>query len=208
MRSPFIRLSVLTRRQKQVLDFVRSHTRARGYAPTLAEIRRHLGLGSVATVHKHLRLLQEKGAVRRLPHRSRALEVCEVAPAARAARVRLLGTVAAGTPIEPLEIDETVTVPEEMLGRGETFALRVRGDSMIDDGIHDGDVVLVERRSTAADGATVVAVVRGEATVKRLVRRRGRVHLLPANARMKPIVARPEEVEIRGVVVALLRRYR
>ena len=207
-RSPFIRLPVLTRRQKQVLDFIRSHTRTRGYAPTLAEIRRHLGLGSVATVHKHLRLLQEKGAVRRLPHRSRALEVCEVAPAARAARVRLLGTVAAGTPIEPLEIDEVVTVPEEMLGRGETFALRVRGDSMIDDGIHDGDVVLVERRSTAPDGATVVATVRGEATVKRLQRRRGRVRLLPANSRMKPIVARPDEVEIRGVVVALLRRYR
>jgi repressor LexA len=159
-------------------------------------------------VHKHLRLLQEKGAVRRLPHRSRALEVCDVAPAARAARVRLLGTVAAGTPIEPLEVEEVVTVPEEMLGRGETFALRVRGDSMIDDGIHDGDVVLVERRGTAPDGATVVAVVRGEATVKRLARRRGRIHLIPANAQMKPIVARPEDVEIRGVVVALLRRYR
>jgi len=200
--------TVLTRRQKQVLDFIRAHTRSRGYAPTLAEIRRHLGLGSVATVHKHLRLLQEKGVVRRLPHRSRALEVCEVAPAARAARVRLLGTVAAGTPIEPIEVDEVVTVPEDMLGRGETFALRVRGDSMIDDGIHDGDVVLVERRSMAPDGATVVAVVRGEATVKRLARRRGRVHLLPANQQMQPIVARPEDVEIRGVVVALLRRYK
>lgn len=199
---------MLTRRQKQVLDFVRSHTRTHGYAPTLAEIRRHLGLGSVATVHKHLRLLQEKGAVRRLPHRSRALEVCTVSPIARAVRVRLLGTVAAGTPIEPLEVDEVVTVPEEMLGRGETFALRVRGDSMIEDGINDGDVILVERRDTAADGATVVAVVRGEVTVKRLQRRRGRVHLLPANAQMKPIVARPEDVEIRGVVVALLRRYR
>ena len=95
---------MLTKRQKQVLDFVRGHVRSRGYAPTIAEIRRHLGLGSVATVHKHLRLLQEKGAVRRLPHRSRALEVCDVTPAARAARVRLLGTVAAGTPIEPLEV--------------------------------------------------------------------------------------------------------
>jgi repressor LexA len=83
----------------------------------------------------------------------------------------------------------------------------VRGDSMIDDGIHDGDIVLVERRATANDGATVVAVVRGEATVKRLARRRGRIHLIPANAQMQPIVARPEDVEIRGVVVALLRRY-
>ena len=107
---------MLTKRQKQVLDFVRGHVRSRGYAPTIAEIRRHLGLGSVATVHKHLRLLQEKGAVRRLPHRSRALEVCDVAPAARAARVRLLGTVAAGTPIEPLEIEE----------RGKTVSRRAR----------------------------------------------------------------------------------
>ncbi|HWP65125.1 MAG TPA: transcriptional repressor LexA [Candidatus Limnocylindria bacterium] len=198
---------MLTRRQKQVLDFIRSHTRTRGYAPTLAEIRRHLGLGSVATVHKHVRQLEEKGAVRRLPHRSRALEVCDVAPA-RAARVRLLGTVAAGTPIEPIEIEEVVAVPEELLGRGETFALRVRGNSMIDDGIYDGDVVLVERRSSAPDGATVVAVVRGEATVKRLARRRGKVYLLPANTTVQPIVARPDDVEIRGVVVALLRRYR
>ena len=145
--------------------------------------------------------------MRRLPHRSRALEVCDVAPAARAARVRLLGTVAAGTPIEPLEIDEVVTVPEEMLGRGETFALRVRGDSMIDDGIHDGDVVVVESRRDAPNGATVVALVRGEATVKKLLRRRGRVHLVPANERLEPIVVRAGEVEIRGVVIALLRRY-
>lgn len=199
---------MLTGRQKQVLDFVRAHLRRTGIAPTLAEIRRHLGLGSVATVHKHLRLLEEKGAIRRLPHRSRALEVCEPAPTGRAARVRLLGTVAAGTPVEPLEVEESVTVPEELLGRGETFALRVRGESMVDDGIRDGDVVLVERRATAADGDTVVAVVRGEATVKRFERRRGRIHLLPANAAMKPIVARPEDVEIRGIVVALLRRYR
>jgi repressor LexA len=199
---------MLTRRQKDVLDFVSRHIDRHGVAPTLHEIGRHLKLSSVATVHKHLRKLEEKGAVRRLNHQSRALAVVPSPERAAGARIPLLGTVAAGTPIEPIEVPGTIAVPEELLGRGETFALRVRGDSMIDDGIHDGDVVIVEARRDAPDGATVVAVVHGEATVKRLYRRRGRVHLVPANERLQPIVARGEDVEIRGVVVALLRRYR
>jgi repressor LexA len=199
---------VLTRRQKEVLDFVSRHIDRHGVAPTLQEIGRHLKLASVATVHKHLRRLEEKGAVRRLNHQSRALAVVPSPEKVAGARIPLLGTVAAGTPIEPIEIPGTITVPEELLGRGETFALRVRGDSMIEDGIHDGDVVIVEARRDATNGATVVALVAGEATVKRFYRRRGRIHLEPANARMEPIVARPEDVEIRGVVVALLRRYR
>ncbi len=199
---------VLTRRQKEVLDFVSRHIDRHGIAPTLHEIGRHLKLASVATVHKHLRRLEEKGAVRRLTHQSRALAVVPAPEKAAGARIPLLGTVAAGAPIEPIEVPGTITVPEELLGRGETFALRVRGDSMIDDGIHDGDVVIVEARRDATNGATVVALVGGEATVKRFYRRRGRIHLEPANARMEPIVARAEDVEIRGVVVALLRRYR
>jgi repressor LexA len=198
---------VLTPRQKQVLDFVTAHIDRHGVAPTLHDIGRHLKLSSVATVHAHLRKLEEKGAVRRLAHRSRALAVVPASTAA-AAQIPLLGTVAAGAPIEPIEIPDTLAVPDEMLGRGETFALRVRGDSMIDDGIRDGDLLVVESRQDAEDGATVVATVRGEATVKKLRRRRGQVHLVPANAAMAPIVARADEVEIRGVVVALLRRYR
>jgi len=198
---------VLTRRQKEVLDYLREHIAAEGIAPSLEEIGRKLGLGSLATVHKHLERLEEKGAIRRLKHRSRALEI--VPPSgARAVSVPLLGTVAAGTPIEPVEQAETTMVPEELLGRGQTFALRVRGDSMVGDGILDGDVVIVEARSDAPTGATVVALVRGEATVKRLRRERGRIRLEPANDRMPPIVADPDEVEIRGVVVAVLRRYR
>ncbi len=199
---------MLTRRQKDVLDFVTRHIDRHGVAPTLHEIGRHLKLSSVATVHKHLTRLEAKGAIRRLNHQSRALAVVPSPETAAGARLPLLGTVAAGTPIEPIEVPGTITVPEELLGRRETFALRVRGDSMIDDGIHDGDVVIVESRRDAPDGATVVAVVDGEATVKRLYRRRGRVHLVPANERLKPIVARGEDVEIRGVVIALLRRYR
>ena len=189
-------------------DFVSRHIDRHGVAPTLQEIGRHLKLSSVATVHKHLRKLEEKGAIRRLTHQSRALAVVPSPETAAGARIPLLGTVAAGRPIEPVEVPGTITIPEEMLGRAETFALRVRGDSMIDDGIRDGDVVIVESRRDAPDGATVVALVEGEATVKRLYRRRGRIHLVPANERMEPIVARPEDVELRGVVVGLVRRYR
>jgi repressor LexA len=159
-------------------------------------------------VHKHLQRLEEKGLIRRRARQSRALELVDDAPRPGVTRVPLLGRVAAGVPIEPVETHEDVALPDELLGRGETFALRVVGDSMKDDGILDGDVVVVERRDDAPNGATVVALVRGEATVKRLRRARGRVHLLPANAAMEPIVAREDEVQIRGVVVGLLRRYR
>jgi repressor LexA len=199
---------VLTRRQKELLDFIRRYIKRHGYAPSLAEMRTHLRLSSLATVHKHLRLLEEKGAIRRLPGRSRALEICNVVSGEQGTRVPLLGRVAAGTPIEPIEVDESLTIPDEMLGRGETFALRVQGDSMIGDGIHDGDVVLVERQATADDGQTVVALLDGEATIKRFYRRRGRVHLEPANPSLSAVVVSPDHVEIRGVVVALLRRYR
>ena len=130
------------------------------------------------------------------------------AEATAGALVPLLGTVAAGSPIEPIETPGSIAIPEELLGRGETFALRVKGDSMIDDGIHDGDVVIVESRRDAENGATVVALVSGEATVKRFYRKRGRIHLVPANERLEPIVAREEDVELRGIVVGLVRRYR
>jgi repressor LexA len=200
---------MMTRRQKQLLDYLRGYIHEHGYAPTLEEIGRHFSLASLATVHKHLQNLERKGVIRRLPNQSRALELA-VAADGRAVRVPLLGRVAAGIPIEPIESPETITLPEELLGRGETFALRVRGDSMVDDGILDGDVVVVESRADADDGATVVALVRGEATVKRLYRdaAAGTVRLMPASDRHAPIVARAADVEIRGQVIAVLRRYR
>src|SRR5207249_4285158 len=199
--------TMMTKRQKQVLDYLREYIEQHGYAPTLEEIGRHFRLASLATVHKHLRNLQRKRLIKRLPHQSRALEV--VGPAAsRAVTVPLLGRVAAGVPIEPVETPETVSLPEEMLGRGETFALSVSGDSMVGEGILDGDLVVVESRQDAPNGATVVALVRGNATVKKLHRERGRVRLVPANERLAPIVAPAGDVEIRGVVIAVLRRYR
>src|SRR6266478_4430964 len=214
--SPLLRLGcpleeapgMLTKRQKELLDFLRAYIAEHGYAPTLDEIGRHFALGSLATVHKHLTNLERKGRIRRLANHSRALELTEVPAAGAAVAVPLLGRVAAGAPIEAVEVPETVTLPEELLGRGETFALRVRGDSMIGEGILDGDLIVVESRPDAENGATVVALVRGEATVKKLYHERGRVRLVPANEKLAPIVARPADVEIRGVVIAVLRRYR
>jgi repressor LexA len=199
---------MITKRQKEMLDHLRAFIAAHGYAPTLEEIGRHFSLGSLATVHKHLQNLERRGFIRRLPHRSRALEVVPEAAPAHAVTIPLVGRVAAGTPIEAVEVPESIALPEELLGRGETFALRVRGDSMVGEGILDGDLIVVEARGEAPDGATVVALVRGEATVKKLYRERGRVRLAPANDRLAPIVARAEEVEVRGVVIAVLRRYR
>ena len=199
---------MLTKRQKQLVDYLKAYIGDHGYAPTLEEIGEHFGLASLATVHKHLLNLERKGYIRRLAHRSRALELTVDRRRPRATAVPLLGLVAAGTPIEPVEAPETLALPEELLGRGETFALRVQGDSMIGEGILDGDVIVVEARPEAENGATVVALVRGEATVKKLYRERTRVRLEPANERLAAIVARPEEVEVRGVVVAVLRRYR
>ena len=199
---------MITRRQKELLDFLRGYIGEHGYAPTLEEIGRQFSLSSLATVHKHLQNLQKKGRIRRLANHSRALEVIPDPEIARAVQVPLLGEVAAGTPIEAIETPETVALPEDLLGRGETFVLRVRGESMIDDGILDGDLVVVESRSDAENGATVVALVRGDATVEKLYRERGRVRLVPANERMAPIVAPARDVDIRGVVIAVVRRYR
>jgi repressor LexA len=197
----------LTKRQKEFYDFLQAYIRAHGYAPTFQEIGRHFRLSSLATVHKHLSNLEGKGLIRRHWNYSRAIEL--VAPKGQHGSVALplLGQVAAGRPIEAVEADDTLQVPEAFVGRGKTYALRVRGDSMIEDGILDGDFIIVEERADAENGRTVVALVNGEATVKRMHRERGMIRLQPANASMPPILARAKDVIIRGVVVAVMRKY-
>ncbi len=199
----------LTRRQKQILDFVARHIERRGYAPTLEEIGEHFGLSSLATVHKHLANLQSKGLIKRENHRSRALELVPAAVAVRAIEVPLLGRVAAGIPIEAVTSPETISIPEDMLGRGETYVLQVRGDSMIDEQIRDGDYVIVDGRRAVRDGEMVIALLDGErATLKKLFREKdGRVRLQPANARLAPIVVEAERVQVQGVVIGVLRKY-
>ena len=199
----------LTRRQREIYDFICEFVEENGYSPSLEEIGAHFQLASVATVHKHIQHLVGKGFLRKAWNRSRSLEPVpeggEDLP-----EVPVLGTVAAGAPIEAIEDGgESIRVPGQMMARpDETFALRVRGDSMIEDQICDGDVVIVERRAEARNGETVVALVGGdEATLKRFYQRGPQVRLVPANSSMEPIEVPATDVQIRGVVRGLLRTY-
>lgn len=201
-------MATLTKRQKQMVDYLNNYIEEHGYAPTLAEMGEYFGLSSLATVHKHLRNLEHKGAIRRTHNHSRALEIAGKG-AAGARELALLGQVAAGAPIEAIEGRDTIVVPEEFVRRDATFCLRVRGESMIDEGIRDGDYIIVESREAANAGETVVALVGGEATVKKYYPEGdGRVRLQPANPAMEPIFVEEESLRIRGVVVGLMRHYR
>ena len=194
----------LTKRQKEIVDFIRSYRSEHGISPTQREIREKFHLSSFGTVQKHLKRLEEKGALRREWNRSRGISP---ANEASGARISLLGLVAAGRPIEPFPVEETIEVPTSLLGKGEHFVLRVRGDSMIEDGIRDGDFVIVSKRSNAQNGQTVVALVRGEATLKRYYSEGERIRLQPANASMKPITVDARDLVVQGVVTGLIRDY-
>ena len=198
----------LTRRQRQIYDFIRSFVADNGYSPSLEEIGTEFGLSSVATVHKHVQHLVEKGFLRKSWNRSRSVEPVEEEGTLSVA-LPLLGSVAAGAPIEAVEVPETIEVPQELVPkRGESFVLRVRGDSMIDEQIRDGDYVVVESRPEARDGETVVAMIREqEVTLKKLFRRGRTIRLQPANPTLAPLELPAEDVHIRGVVRGLLRRY-
>lgn len=199
---------ILTKRQKELYDYIDDFIARYGYAPTLEEIGEKFKLSSLATVHKHLTNLEEKGLIRRKRNFSRAIELVPQQKRAGAVELPLLGYVAAGAPIEPLENAESFTVPEEFVRRQTTFALRVKGDSMIEDGIRDGDYIIVEERQTADNGETVVALVNGDATVKKFFRDKGgKIRLMPANERLAPIIANAQDVTVRGVVVAVMRKY-
>lgn len=197
----------LTPRQAEILTFIEEYTRRHGYAPTLVEIAQHLSLSSVATVHKHVSRLVAQGRLRHGRHARRELEVMAPSGTRAARTVPLLGAVAAGRPIEPLPETEQLELPEGWLGRARTFALRVRGDSMIEEQIRDGDIVIVEERETARNGETVIALVDGEGvTVKRFRRDGGLIRLEPANHELSPLILPEERVRVQGVVIGVLRR--
>jgi repressor LexA len=205
----------LTDRQRQVLEFIDAEVRRRGYPPSVREIGEAVGLSSSSTVHAHLAALQDKGYLTRDPTKPRALEVhYEVGSGAAVERrparhVPVVGDVAAGTGVLAAEnIEETLPVPEDFTGSsGDIFMVRVRGDSMIDAGILDGDYVVARQQASADPGDTVVAGIPGEeATVKTYLRRRGKIVLRPENADLDELVFEPEEVTIYGKVVTVLRR--
>jgi repressor LexA len=200
---------ILTRRQKEILDYIRSYTVRLGYAPTLAEIGRHFGLTSLATVHKHLKNLEDKKLIRRQWNRSRAVEVLGSSKKRPGAvDLPLLGLVAAGAPIEAMEVNDTMVVPEELVKGRDNFVLKVKGNSMIDEQIRDGDLIIVQSRPVAENGDTVVALVDSEATVKKFYREGGdMIRLQPANDSLKPILVAADRVKVRGVVAAVIRKY-
>lgn len=200
----------LTRRQREIYDYVCSFIAEQGYSPSLEEIGARFELASVATVHKHVAQLVAKGWLRKSWNRSRSLEPVGADPAGDGLTLPMLGVVAAGVPIEAIEIEERIAVPRELVKKPDTsFVLRVRGDSMIDEQIRDGDYIVVSQQDTADNGQMVVALVDGEAaTVKKLYREPGnRIRLQPANERMDPIVLDARQVRVQGVVVGVIRKY-
>ena len=200
----------LTKRQKEILDFLEQFVAENGYPPSFEEIAEHFGYTSLATVHEHLENLRVKGYIRKSYNASRSIELVDSGTSAGALELPLLGNVAAGVPIEAIEDRETIAVPETLLRRGgQHYVLRVKGDSMIDEQIRDGDYVIVSARPTAQNGEMVVALVGDDsATVKKFYSERdGRVRLQPANAAMPPMFFRPQDVRVQGIVVGVIRRY-
>lgn len=210
---------ILSPRQRDVLRIVEHWRLTYGRPPTVREIAGELGVSSTATIHQHLRALETKGYLTRRRYRHRALQpvvpprpvkLQRIAMLSEMAQVPLVGRIAAGRPIDAVEIlddDALIDIPSSYLSTGEHYALRVVGDSMIEEGIHDGDVILVRRQDKAEPGQTVVALIDGEATVKKLYFRERLAELRPANATMQSLFVPRDQLTIQGVVISLLRRY-
>ncbi len=200
----------LTKRQKEILTYLGSYSEINGYAPSFEEIADQFEYNSLATVHEHLTNLERKGYIRRSYNESRAIEILPSEVYPRAIELPLMGSVAAGMPIEAITVDETLAVPDTFLRRsGNHYVLRVRGNSMIDEQIVDGDFVVVNERQRADNGEMVIALLDGNAaTVKKYYRERdGRIRLQPANETMQPIYVHENDITIQGIVVGVLRRY-
>jgi repressor LexA len=198
-------LELLTPRQREIYTFIRSKIQGRGYGPTVREIGLEFDIKSPNGVMCHLKALQKKGLIHREPNMSRAIQMLDEPTGAQPSRLKLVGRIAAGQPIEAVEQDEELGF-SEWEGADDKFALRVSGDSMIEDHIADGDYVVIQRQEVARDGQIVaVRDDDGEATLKRLFRERNRVRLEPANKTMKPIYR--DRVDILGVLVGVVRKY-
>jgi repressor LexA len=198
----------LTKRQKEILDFLEEFIHHNGYSPSMEEIAGHFNIASVNAVYKHLESLKRRGFLRRDPNRARSIELY----AERASGVRmlpLLGVVAAGQPVEAVLSPESMAIPEDLLpGRGNYYVLKVQGNSMIDEHIEDGDLVITEAREDAHNGEMVIALVDGEnVTLKKLHRENSLVRLQPANPEVAPIILDSSRVKIQGVVVGVIRKY-
>ena len=200
----------LTKRQREILTYLGNYSEANGYAPSFEEIAEQFNYNSLATVHEHLSNLERKGYIKRSYNESRAIEILPSDCYVRAIELPMLGAVAAGMPIEAVAAGETLAVPESFLRKsGSHYVLKVKGQSMIDAHIGDGDFVIVNERQNADNGEMVIAMMHGtSATVKKIYRERdGRIRLQPANETMEPIFVHENDISIQGVVVGVLRRY-
>jgi repressor LexA len=202
----------VTARQRQVYEFISRYLEANDQPPTIAEIGKQFQMSSSASVHSILSALEREGLIKRIPNVSRGIELTKVDKPDSVGdefEVPLLGLVAAGQPIEAVLAHETVTAPKSMIGRGRMFALRVRGDSMIEENIQDNDIIIVSSQQTAENGQMVVALIDGNyATVKKFYRESDFIRLEPANPQFKPIfIKTPERIQIQGVVRGLIRNY-
>lgn len=201
---------IVYKRQQQILDFIRQYIQSHGSAPTLRKIAEAIGVSSLATVHEHLQALEEKGLIKRKTGKARSMELTQsdLSLEPGGFDVPILGFIAAGMPIEPYtDPNATMAIPQAMTsGKKRTYVLQVRGESMIEDGIMDGDHVIIEQTEAATNGEIVVALLdNGMATLKRFYRETTRIRLEPANAKMQPIFVK--NVRIQGKVVGLVRRY-
>jgi repressor LexA len=201
----------VTAKQRRVYEFIRGYIDSNDEPPTIAEIGRHFQISSSASVHGILLALEREGLIKRTPNISRGIVIVKPSPNGdddRDGEIPLLGIVAAGQPIEAI-LNDTIAVPPYMLGRGRTFALRVRGDSMIENNIQDDDIIVVNSQNTADNGQVVVAFIDGPyATVKKFYREPEFIRLQPANPQFKPMfIKTPERIQIQGVVTGLIRKY-
>ena len=201
----------VTAKQRRIFEFIRRYIDSNQEPPTIAEIGRQFQMRSSASVHAVLIALEREGLIKRTPNVSRGIQIVQQSGSngEEDNDVPLLGTVAAGQPIEAILTNDTISVPKDLQGRGRTFALRVRGESMVDENIQDGDIIIVASQQTAENGQVVVALIDGNfATVKKFYRDPDFIRLEPANPQFKPIfIKTPERIQIQGVVRGLIRKY-
>jgi len=199
----------ITARQRQVFEFINRYLEIHKQPPTIAEIGRQFKMSSPASVHNIISTLEREGLIRKIPNVSRGMEIVRQETENESYEIPLLGRVAAGQPIEAILSHETIAVPRDMAGRGRMYALRVRGDSMIEENIQDDDIIIVSAQQTAENGQVVVALIDGNyATVKKFYREPDFIRLEPANPQFKPIfIKTPERLQIQGIVRGLIRKY-
>ena len=200
---------MLTKKQHALLQFIKDFIEKYGYAPTYREIAQHFNLHSVATVHKHIKALAAREKIKKQYNHKRSLELVEPETILRVVELPLLGFIAAGKPIEAIQVDESFQLPESMVNGKEAYVLKVRGDSMIEEHIQDGDYVIIEKRNYAQNGEMIVALLHdSEVTLKRIYFENNKVRLQPGNPSLSPLIIEPDALQIQGIVIGIMRKYK